>query len=433
MGLHSSLNAGVMGLNVNATRLATVSDNIANASTTGYKAATADFHSIVTNQSTGLYSAGGVRVTSGRNIAEEGALTATGNSTDIAIAGRGMIPVTTVVSRDEPAADRPFYMTSTGSFNEDKDGYLRTSSGLQLLGWPTDENGAVNGVSRESPLSLEPVRIFGFDYVSNPTTEIQLGLNLPATETTSTATGDPYEMTVEYYDQLGAAQILTMTYTPTVGGATASNEWNLQITDSAQGGASVGEYTLQFTDTGASAGLLSSVTTVSGGGYNAITGEIDLVLPHGNVALEIGAPGALGHITQFGSTFSPSDVTKDGTPVGTLTRVEVTEQGFVEAVYDSGYRRPLYQIPVVDVPNFNGLTATDNQTFQISVDSGDLYLWDAGEGPSGTVLGYSLEASTSDIAEELTHLIETQRAYSSNAKIIQTVDEMMQETTNIKR
>ena len=38
-----------------------------------------------------------------------------------------------------------------------------------------------------------------------------------------------------------------------------------------------------------------------------------------------------------------------------------------------------------------------------------------------------------DVAAELTNLIQTQRAYSSNAKVIQTVDEMLQETTNIKR
>ncbi|WP_281859050.1 flagellar basal body rod C-terminal domain-containing protein, partial [Litoreibacter halocynthiae] len=43
------------------------------------------------------------------------------------------------------------------------------------------------------------------------------------------------------------------------------------------------------------------------------------------------------------------------------------------------------------------------------------------------------EESTTDVAGELTALIQTQRAYSSNAKVIQTVDEMLQETTNIKR
>ena len=90
-------------------------------------------------------------------------------------------------------------------------------------------------------------------------------------------------------------------------------------------------------------------------------------------------------------------------------------------------------MPLVDVPNYNGLTALNNQTFAISPDSGNFYLWDAGDGPTGDVLGYAREGSTTDVATELTNLIQTQRAYSSNAKIIQTVDEMLQETTNLKR
>lgn len=45
----------------------------------------------------------------------------------------------------------------------------------------------------------------------------------------------------------------------------------------------------------------------------------------------------------------------------------------------------------------------------------------------------SLEESATDVANELTRMIQTQRAYSSNAKVIQTVDEMLQETTNIIR
>ena len=64
---------------------------------------------------------------------------------------------------------------------------------------------------------------------------------------------------------------------------------------------------------------------------------------------------------------------------------------------------------------------------------GDVYLWDAGTGAVGSYSSYALMESNTDIASELTGLIETQRAYSSNAKIIQTVDEMLQETTNLKR
>ena len=63
----------------------------------------------------------------------------------------------------------------------------------------------------------------------------------------------------------------------------------------------------------------------------------------------------------------------------------------------------------------------------------DILVVGSGCGPVGEVAGYSLMESTTDIAAELTDLIETQRAYSSNAKIVQTVDEMLQETTNLKR
>ena len=81
----------------------------------------------------------------------------------------------------------------------------------------------------------------------------------------------------------------------------------------------------------------------------------------------------------------------------------------------------------------NNVVALDSQTYQPSVDSGSFFLWDASDGPTGDILGYALEESATDVAGELTSMIRTQRAYSSNAKVIQTVDEMLQETTNIKR
>ena len=85
------------------------------------------------------------------------------------------------------------------------------------------------------------------------------------------------------------------------------------------------------------------------------------------------------------------------------------------------------------MPNPNGLTSESNQTYQVSAESGPFYLWDSGDGPTGQLIGNSLEQSTTDVTAELTNLITTQRAYSSNVKVIQTVDEMLQETTNLKR
>ena len=131
--------------------------------------------------------------------------------------------------------------------------------------------------------------------------------------------------------------------------------------------------------------------------------------------------------------FTAINVSVDGAPIGEIQEVEISIEGNVEAIFNTGQRRTLFQVPVADVPNVNGLTAQNSQAFSISADSGDLFLWDPGTGPTGNNIGYALTESATDIAQELTSLIETQRAYSSNATIIQTVDEMLQETANLGR
>ncbi|MCA8909310.1 MAG: flagellar hook-basal body complex protein, partial [Rhodospirillaceae bacterium] len=105
----------------------------------------------------------------------------------------------------------------------------------------------------------------------------------------------------------------------------------------------------------------------------------------------------------------------------------------VTAIFDNGQVRPIYRLPLIDFVNPNGLTPVDGNAFQLSSEAGSYYMWDAGVGPAGEVSSSSLENSTVDIAEEFSNMIITQRAYSSNAKIIQTADEMLQELTNLKR
>ena len=153
------------------------------------------------------------------------------------------------------------------------------------------------------------------------------------------------------------------------------------------------------------------------------------------IAVKIGStlPDGPQHLSQLSSVFSPVGVTKDGSPAGAFTGVSIDGNGLISASYSTGFSRVIFQVPVVDVPNPNGLRVLDNQAFALSQDSGSMFLWDAGSGPTGGIQGFAREQSTTDIANELTQLIQTQRAYSSNAKIIQTVDEMLQETANLKR
>ncbi len=436
MTISSSLNAGVAGLAANATRLATISDNIANSATYGYKRAQADFHSMVINSGRGSYSAGGVRVTTGRMIDQPGAFATTSNPTDLAIRGRGFLPVTNETALISQTDDFPLYLGTTGSFRTDANGFLKTSTGLVLLGWPANPDGSIPTYPRDTNAGLRPVQIQTNQFAAEPTTRMSLGVNLPATETIVGADGLPLELSVEYFDNLGTSQSINVSYTPTVPvppATGASNEWTMVLTDSAQGNAVIGEYVLQFDDTRGGGGTIASVTTVSGGAYDPLTGVFQVAVAGGPIDITIGAIGDSNGMSQLSDSFAPTSITKDGFPVGNMTSIEVDGNGFVRANFDTGITRVLYQIPLVDIPNPNGLRALDNQTYQTSNTSGSMFLWDAGDGPTGDVVAYALEESATDVAGELTALIQTQRAYSSNAKVIQTVDEMLQETTNIKR
>ncbi|MDO8883656.1 MAG: flagellar hook-basal body complex protein [Pseudotabrizicola sp.] len=439
MTISSSLNAGVAGLNANAARLATISDNIANSSTYGYKRAAAEFESMVLSggRGSGKYSAGGVRTSSYRLIDERGGIVSTSNALDMAVTGRGMLPVMpSVRMSDGGMGTQPMMMTTTGSFRMDAEGVLRTESGLVLLGWPANQDGTIPAFSRDTLSGLQPVVISANQTVADPTTAIGLAVNLPSIQTSVGASGDPFPIMVEYYNNLGSAESLNISFTPTVPvppSTAGTNTWTMEIRDSASNGAVVGEYTLVFDDTRGAGGTLASVTTVSGGAYNAAVGTFDLTVASGPITMTIGRPGEPGGMTQLADSFIPTGITKNGSPTGTLASVEIDENGYLLATYDTGFIRRIYQIPLVDVPNINGLTPLSNQTFQVSPQSGAFYLWNAGEGPTGSIAGYAREASATDVAAELTALITTQRAYSSNAKVIQTVDEMLQETTNIKR
>lgn len=440
MTISSSLNAGVAGLSVNASRLATIADNIANSGTNGYKRAVADFSSMVIDQGGGTYSAGGVRVTTGRMIDQSGALATTNNGTDLAVRGRGFLPVTRSSAVNAAAgAELPLYLATTGSFRTDADGYLVTSSGVTLMGWPADADGTIPSFPRDTSAGLEPVQVNVNQFTSEPTTRISLGVNLPGTDTTSESAGDTRQLSIEYFDNLGTSQAIEVFFTPTVPvvGDPASNTWTMVLRDSAQNNDIIGEYTVEFDDSRTGGGTIQDVTQTSipvvGGAWSPTDGTLSVDVLGGPIEINIGAQGTGSGLTQLSDNFAPTSISKDGSPVGNLVSVEVDPNGFVKANFDVGITRTVFQIPLIDLPNPNGLIAEDNQLYSTSSESGTFFLWDAGDGPTGDVVAFALEESTTDVAAELTQLIQTQRAYSSNAKIIQTVDEMLQETTNIIR
>lgn len=194
MGLAGSLNTSVTGLRAQSDATGVISDNIANANTTGYKSVKSSFSSLVTDTGTASgYSSGGVNMRARFLIDEQGLIESTGRVTDLAVSGSGFFAV-----QDEGSNT---FFTRNGAFNINSSGELVNSSNFKLMGWALDDDGNrpgegdnVNTTSAESLESLSVVDTNAVSGTATPTTTTTFGMNLNAGQTTfqgATVTLDP--------------------------------------------------------------------------------------------------------------------------------------------------------------------------------------------------------------------------------------------------
>jgi len=137
MSIGSSLWNGVSGLNSFSTALTTVSDNIANANTTGFKAGSVHFGDMVNTylalQSDSVQSEGGGSAILGiASDFAQGNLQTTTMWSDLAVSGEGFF-IVKGVEGDVTLAQENY--TRDGSFRLDKDGYLVNLQGFRVQGY----------------------------------------------------------------------------------------------------------------------------------------------------------------------------------------------------------------------------------------------------------------------------------------------------------
>ncbi|MHA6327041.1 flagellar hook protein FlgE [Roseivivax sp. CAU 1753] len=434
MSISQSMQIGVSGLTANAERVNDISNNIANASTDGYKRS---FSSMVTETVGTSYASegSGVRAETRNDISSTGSVRATNSATDLAIEGEGFF----VVSQSPDDANQANYaLTRAGSFIPDEDGNLQNAAGYYLAGFPVDETGAVGAVDTSSYASLETVNIGDQTISGAPTENIDISANLPAQASGVAMPGDPFVSSIEYYTPLGEPQRLAVSWQPTDN----ENLWVVTFEDAT--GAPLGSADVTFHDSGPNAGAPASysnavnlATPPSEFFLDPVTGIATLTLDTGTepqtIEVSLGAPDEFGGVTQFAGDYSGLTVDADGASAGSLVSAEIDSSGMVYGIFDNGVRKPLYIIPLADVPNPDGLTPGDGNTFEVSLSSGNISLLFPGTDKVGSISSFALESSNVNIAQELTDLIQVQRAYSSNAKIITTADQMLEETLQIKR
>ncbi|MCA9000896.1 MAG: flagellar hook-basal body complex protein [Planctomycetes bacterium] len=235
---------------------------------------------------------------------------------------------------------------------------------------------------------------------------------------------DEVVVTSEVFDASGVARTLTITMQ-----RQGDLSWNLYASlPDGQGTVLTGDENNPLT------GLLfdeNGAPTSLGGVPKDITVQFPGTNSPQTITLDLGTDGNFEGVTQFGSQQNIAVDVQDGFSDGSLANLSVDATGQIVGFYTNGQARSLGDIGIASFNNDEGLEAVGENLFRASVNSGDAKFGVGGVLGRGSVVSGALEGSNVDTVEEFVHLIEAQRGFQANARVISTVDEVLAELANI--
>jgi flagellar hook protein FlgE len=415
--MFTSFSTALSALGAHATAVDVVGNNLANLNTPGFKTSVVSFHDLVTQSLGAGLGETQVGFGVGRPVTlrqfSQGAIQTSSGQLDAAIQGDGFFIV-----KESGGA---LLYTRGGNFQVDKSGHLLSSTGEMVQGW-TNINGAVNtnGAIGDIVVPVGTLR------APKPSTSFSFDLNLNAVA----PQGETFSSAIEVFDSLGGSHILSVNFTKS---ATAG-QWDLEVTvpgDEVAGGT-------------AGTPFVAKQASVTFDGTGTMTDPVfpdDIVLdpiPLANLAPDLEITWSLFHngaprLTQYAQKSAVSANAQDGSAAAQLIRVGVADAGKVLAQYSNGQQIVVGQLALASVRNPESLIAVGNNNYQLSARTALPAIGEPGTGGRGKVLGGAVEHSTVDIAREFTNLIVLQRGYQANSRVVITVDELSQETINLKR
>ena len=403
--------SAISGLNAATSDLNTIGNNIANASTTGFKLSRAEFSDVYPASTFGT---GGTTIGSGVQLAAvaqqftQGNISTTNNNLDLAINGQGFFRLSNNGSID---------YTRAGAFGVNSQGYITSSDGQHLTGYLADSSGNITG-------ALGDLQINTADIAPQATQNVTVGVNLNAADTAPTLAFNPTNSatynnatSTTVYDSLGATHLATMYYVKT-----AANTWNTYLyVDGVQRG---GPDALGFTPSGALAtvnGVAVPPSTINYSSFSPGSGAANMTL-----ALDY------GQSTQFGSSFGVNSLTQDGYTTGQLTGVSIDSTGVVYANYSNSQSRAQGQVVLSNFANPQGLNPLGNTTWAETASSGVALTGAPGTASLGAIQSGALEQSNVNLTQQLVDMITAQRNFEANAKTITTQSTLDQTIINMR-
>lgn len=434
----SLMGGALSGITSAAADLSITGNNIANSGTTGFKASRVDFGSVFAVAASGqMPDAHGVNVQKVRQEFQQGALTDTESYLDLAIVGSGFFKL-----RD-PSADQGKQdgFTRNGAFHMSPDGYVVNNSDMRLQGTVV---GDVGGGAFDIQITDEKL-------IPSKTSRIEISANLDAGKEmiklgSDQIAFDPdnsetYHHTsrMEVFDSLGNKQEVNFYMRHIETDPQASNAWEMRSVYSGADDQNVesAPVVIQFGPNGKLVKIDGVAITDAAQKFPAsFASEFDVEMPVASAVAD-GSNGAvvgdagkitlnLMGMTQFNNAFQITRAEQDGYTSGNLDGVFVDGQGVVNAQYTNGETVEIATIPLYKFRNNTGLLQKGANIWESTALSGDAIVGTpAGEG-FGSIASKSLEASSVDLTAELVHLIQAQRNFQANTRVISAAQKMDQ-------
>jgi flagellar hook protein FlgE len=412
--MYTAFSTALSALSAQSTAIDVVGNNLANLNTPGFKDSTVSFHDLVSQSLGSGLGETQVGFGVGRPLTlrefTQGAIQTSSGPLDAAIQGDGFFVV-------KNSAGATLY-TRGGNLIVDKGGNLTTPTGERMQGWTADGSGVLDTNATVSDIvvpvgSLKPP-------IASKNVSVDLNLDSGA------ASGDTFSTTVQVYDSLGNTHQLKIDFSK----STTQNQWSYSasIPDA--------DVTSPFTPVTGTVtfdtnGKLTSPAATDPAPTIPVTGLADGA---GDMSLTWSLYNNLTpRITQYSKQSAPSGTFQDGSASGNLTGVRVADGGKIVANYSNGDQTIVGQMAMAEIRNPNSLIAVGDSNFAVSALSASPVVGLPDTGGRGSIIGGAVEASTVDIAKEFTNLIVLQRGYQANAKVVTAVDELSQDTINLKR
>lgn len=411
-----SFQQGLSGLNSASKNLEVISNNVANATTVGFKGSRALFADVFANSLSGANSNQvgiGSKVSAVSQEFGQGNVTATANPLDVAINGNGFFRIT---------KDGVISFTRNGQFHIDPNGYLVNTENQRVTGYGVDASASIIATS---PIDIQiptadipPLATGNFRFGAN----LDAGAALPTSATFSITDPASYNNTTSgsVYDSLGNSHVFSFYFVKT---ATAG-QWNVYgsvdgtpVTDVNFGAGAGNPLVLNFDTNGAltTSMPLTASLAITNGASTPIAFSLDMT-----------------QMTNFGAAFGVNTLFQDGYTSGRLAGINVDVDGIIQGRYTNGQSQALGQIVLAYFANPNGLKPIGQNQWTDSPDSGLPVIGVPGSGSLGVLQASAVEDSNVDLTAELVSMITAQRVYQANAQSIKTQDEVMQTLVNLR-